>query len=48
MTLKVVMSEFRSMLESYMRVLFVISALFSYGGWIGNEVGGSWALVYLF
>ena len=32
--------------------LFVISAFFSYGGWVGNEVGGVLvylgALVYLF
>ena len=38
--LKVRLLKLRSMLESYMRVLFVVSALFSYGGWIGNEVGG--------
>ena len=50
MTLKVVMSEVRSMVESHMRVFFIRHIWI--GGWVGNEVGGVLvylgALVYLF
>ena len=44
--LKVVMSEVRSIVESYTRVSFICHiCMVSYGSWVGNEAGGS---VYLF
>ena len=46
MTLKVVMSEVRSIVEFYTRVFFICHiCMVSYGGWVENEAGGP---VYLF